>query len=218
MQNRPPASIWLSPLLADAPAILSLAPNEQDCLSRLQSPLRRQQFISGRILAKRLLSGLDGDPDPSTYHLEADSPQGKPRPHHRRHPLPDIDLSLAHRGQWVALAAGHHSRIGIDIEIKRPLRDASTLREFLSASREEAALVHHPNDWLRFWTIKEAALKLNGNGFSDDPRRWEIRIEGPHRGTLSTRYGEAETYTWWEFPHPELLITIATDQPALPGQ
>lgn len=76
-----------------------------------------------------------------------------------------IDFNLSHSGEFVVCAISKGTRLGIDIELIRPM----DLSEYQSAFRViEWNKIHQNSDpilaFYQSWTIKEAAIKAHGEG------------------------------------------------------
>lgn len=80
---------------------------------------------------------------------------------------PDIHFNLSHCREAVACAVDKVP-VGIDVESVRPLKE-SLARYTMSES--ELQLIHSADNpalaFTRFWTMKEACLKLTGEGLRD---------------------------------------------------
>lgn len=147
------AAVASSPLPVDV-----LTPGELERYRRLQDPVRRRTWLTGRAALKRLLRRLDRASDTSLVDF------------------PAADISLSHSG-GIALAvacaetfsepASASARgLGVDIEADRSLRPEAA-RFFLTPDEQErlarpgpgAAGMDHAQELLRAWTIKEAVFK-----------------------------------------------------------
>jgi len=75
-------------------------------------------------------------------------------------------FSIAHSGETVAVAVSR-SRVGVDLEIERPVDVTALARRFFS-SGEAAFIVDNPCPFhfFRLWTCREAAVKADGRGLS----------------------------------------------------
>lgn len=138
-----------------------LSPSEQRRLQQFTHPHRRLLFLAGRDLARQVLLRRIGLSTPS---LAIDA-QGCSTIEGR----PDLYLSIAHSGSWVACVVGH-APIGLDIE------NTGRQRDFLALARS----VHSPTQcraiegassvpeqaelFYRYWTLKEAHFKRQGQG------------------------------------------------------
>ena len=136
-----------------------------------QAAVRRYRFTSDRnrslwaeLFARWRLAEIAGC-SPSEIEISHDE-KGKPF----CEKLP-FSVSLSHSGPYIAVAVGK-SAVGVDVERKRKIGLAVSARWFRP---EEHALLlslpdgERPKAFLRFWTLKEAALKYTGEGLSGGP-------------------------------------------------
>lgn len=80
---------------------------------------------------------------------------------------PDLCLSYTHSPKSIVLALGWKKRLGIDIENTE--RQERFTDKFWRVAFSEAELKNiRPQNCLLWWTLKEAALKMKGCGFSED--------------------------------------------------
>jgi 4'-phosphopantetheinyl transferase len=123
---------------------------------------------------------------------------------------PDVDLSIAHAGSLLVVAAGRGRTVGVDVETIDRLRvDLRPARGIFTAS-ESAALVD-ADDWrlltLTLWTRKEAVLKAIGRGLAHpldqvpvtdpatsvlDGEVFDVEVEGSALGVATFMVGNGE--------------------------
>jgi 4'-phosphopantetheinyl transferase len=147
-----------------------LSPDETQRAARFRQDRDRDRFIRARGFLRRTLARhLDRDPGALAF---TSGPHGKPG-------LPDGDLAfnLSHSGGLAALALSTAHEVGIDIERLAPApplpADLSGLIRACFLPDEAAAIAAAPapqRAFLRFWTAKEARMKLTGEGLGLDPR------------------------------------------------
>lgn len=85
----------------------------------------------------------------------------------------DKDFNISHSGEYVVCAISNH-RIGIDIELIRPVK----LKNFHSVLTQKeigilSELENPENLFFEIWSKKEAAIKADGKGFSNDLKQCE---------------------------------------------
>lgn len=153
----------------------------------------------------RGLAGLELGRPPEALAVVRD---GKGRPH-----LADgcgLDINLSHSGGWVAVGLARGGRIGVDVELPRPLalwRDIArsflgdvdlALWAALPAEAQAAAA-------LSAWCRKEAVLKATGEGLAADPRTLEVPVAPPAAtGTaILDRGGRRLSVMALELPAPD---------------
>ncbi len=154
----------------------------------------RLRFLTGAAVLRRAAAGcLSVAPE----QLRVDrrcrrcgAQHGKPRlPDH-----PELDMSVAHAGEQVAVALARGPRIGVDIERIRDV-DVDGLARSAFASGEAAELAALPAGdraaaFFRLWTCKESIVKALGVGITDDFARVSARTSGAsvHELTCQTGY------------------------------
>ncbi|EXJ13525.1 4'-phosphopantetheinyl transferase family protein [Imhoffiella purpurea] len=77
----------------------------------------------------------------------------------------DLDISISHSNPWVVTGFGRGCRIGLDVEVYRPL-DPAIFEPYL-AQDERSRIARDENGWmeaLRCWSLREAILKADGRG------------------------------------------------------
>lgn len=171
---------------------LSLLPEAMRAeILRTRRPEDRLARIAARLLLRRALASQGLDPNLSGWRRSA---SGRPC-------LEGFaaDISLAHSEGWAAAAAGRGLRLGLDIEVWRPL-DAADVRAYLTpAEIDRAARSSDGRELLRGWCLREAVLKADGAGLlaGEDAiraigegrhpggRRWWTRVEDLEPGCLA---------------------------------
>lgn len=149
--------------LADFVAWLS--PAERARYQAFLRPLRRRQFLVGRILARQALGMLlerSGDglclvEQTGAAPVLAGSFQLSP------------SFSISHSGRWVGCAASAQGSVGLDIEVINLDRDVSALAEQAFDAAEYEYWVRQPLAqrapmFYSLWTAKEARFKLQAEG------------------------------------------------------
>jgi len=87
------------------------------------------------------------------------------------------------------IAVARDRSVGVDIEVRRPMRDLSGVALQIATPREAKLLKQLPTSevhctFFDLWTRKEAVLKALGRGFFIDPREVEVGI-GPGRSYVN---------------------------------
>nr|QIY99041.1 4'-phosphopantetheinyl transferase superfamily protein [Streptomyces sp. S1D4-11] len=162
------------------------------------APRGRRQWLLGRIAAKDAVRNVlwnagAGPVYPAEVRVGND-PAGRPfvtGGYGRT--LPELHVSIAHRGETAVAMARREGPCGIDIEevIDRP---EGTLAVALTTTEREllTSLVHRPGGaperlWFtRFWAAKEAVAKARGTGLGGEPKRFEITSVDGDRLTVRT--------------------------------
>ncbi|MDQ5822029.1 MAG: 4'-phosphopantetheinyl transferase superfamily protein, partial [Actinomycetota bacterium] len=179
------AHVWWAGRRDASPALERLLDaDERTRLSAYRRGEDRQRFLVGCALAKTVLGGYR-DLRPEEVRFSRTCPRcGKP---HGKPQLPDADgceleLSISHSGEVVAVAVAPGASVGIDVEelILRPrmeelvstalsARETRQLSDLSPGERERGFLV--------YWTRKEAVAKAAGLGLAVSPDK--IVVSGP---------------------------------------
>lgn len=153
---------WL-PTVLTTPQLRRLLGRDWTRYRRTSDPRVRYRFVASRLLIKYTAGVALGTPPESleiAYRLGG-------RPHLRG--LGQVEVSLTHTGDLMAVGLSRIGRIGIDSErADRKLR-LDLLRSQMCTPAEAAEIAGHPEDEqsgliLRLWTLKEAYTKALGQG------------------------------------------------------
>jgi 4'-phosphopantetheinyl transferase len=156
--------VWAAPLNAATEKLKSLtsllAADEAARAERYRFDRDRERFVVGRGLLRIILGRYLGL-SPAEIRF-AYSPNGKPL-------LPDLDFNLSHCEDLALVAVSRGSRVGVDVERVRVLKDAAELvARFFSpgehAAYEKLPPADQPQAFFNLWTRKEAWLKATGDG------------------------------------------------------
>jgi 4'-phosphopantetheinyl transferase len=185
-----------------AGADLFLSELERSIYDGFRFDLRRESFLAGRWIAKRLIRGvLDQDRPPSEISVLND-PDGEPYAVIDGERLAGV-LSLSHAGEWAVAALSLDGvRVGVDVEVVRP-RPASFAGDYFTPG-ELDLLQSPPEDYDRdvtlIWSAKEAMLKALGLGLRLDTRRVRVTAIGrslePDSGVWKPLSLSSEGSTW----------------------
>ena len=137
---------------------------EQERCQRFARPLRRRQFVLGRVLA-RLALGRVLNISPRAIAIEQQAGQA---PLLASPVAPAAGFSISHSGHWVACAASASDRLGLDIECINAQRDLAALAlhafnaDQMAHWRQLQGLpeVDRVAGFYRIWSEKEARFKL----------------------------------------------------------
>ncbi len=155
----------------------------------------RARFVLARgLLGRCLRDHLDYPVAPLNLAL---TPQGRPfLPED-----PEVQFSLSHSHDWVAVAVSLGTRVGIDLELVQTdlqfpelaerIFSENDLQTFQSLSVEE-----RPVAFFRAWTGKEAYLKANGVGIAAGMKEVSISAgTGAPTGRIADA-GDAQAGKW----------------------
>lgn len=142
---------------------------------------RRQSFVraedavryAGSRIALRQLLARYLDYDAAALQIHCDI-HGKPRLG-GIHADAGMTFNLAHSENLLAIAIACEAEVGIDVEIRRNLRDLQGLIRLVFTQCEGDRIMALPVDqrqgaFFSGWTQKEALLKAMGSGLLRDPR------------------------------------------------
>lgn len=166
-------SVWFASMLLDRRLLdmrpHPLADDEVAHARRLIQPKDRDRYLSGRVLARHLLSAMTGNRvNPRAWRFGRDR-LGKPIVAPQ---FPTVHFNIAYAGDLVAAAADAAAPVGIDVERLDAMR-VLDLPESVLSRQERAALALCPHDirgqeFLKLWTLKEAIAKQSSEGISLD--------------------------------------------------
>lgn len=163
-------SIWLAKVPAADAALAAYWPwltaQELARLERFARPLRRRQFLAGRVL---LRMGLGALLDVAPERIELDAVPGQAP--QMLWPGACVGLSVAHSGDWAGCAVSTGTALGFDIEVRDRTRDMDALARHAfdaAACARLAALEPHerPDAFYAMWSEMEARIKLGAAGTS----------------------------------------------------
>lgn len=191
----------------------TLSADEQAQLQRRRLPAAQRSFVLSRGCLRHLLSHYTGQ-SPSTLRFTY-GPRGKPELSSISHsPAPArraLTFNLSHSGAWLLVGvsvAPEVRAIGVDLEELRSLNQLSGLcRRCLTPAEAKTVLaLNHPQadqQFLRYWTGKEACLKALGLGIADSMQTLELTLASAEPAlTLA----------------PTVIATDWPDWPQHPGQ
>jgi 4'-phosphopantetheinyl transferase len=156
--------VWAAPLRAATEKLKSLgsllAADEAARAARYRFDRDRERFVVGRGLLRTILGGYLGL-SPAELRFTY-NPNGKPL-------LPDLEFNLSHCEELALVAVSRGSRVGVDLERVRVLKDAAELVARFFSPAEHAAYeklppADQPQAFFNLWTRKEAWLKATGDG------------------------------------------------------
>ncbi|KQV18689.1 MULTISPECIES: 4'-phosphopantetheinyl transferase superfamily protein [unclassified Kitasatospora] len=144
---------------------------ERERVLRLHRPSDRTRSLVARWLARRAASDLVGEP--WTALRLARHADGRPRVEAH----PELSLSIAHSGRYTMAAVAVGAVVGIDTEqVSRvaALPDSTFLTPAERAALRPATEEHRA----ALWVLKEAAVKLTGEGLRGGLRRIGFEPQG----------------------------------------
>ncbi len=153
-----------------------LADDERE--RHFESAERRRQFLSGRLLARRMLQRLTGAPPASHRILAGD--QGKPYCEN------GPPLTITHAGGLVACCVAGSGDVGIDLEPIRERASTGRIAERFFSDAEVHWMQGQPLErFFMLWVLKEACVKATGGSIFQGLGRLCCRVEPPGIEVLS---------------------------------
>lgn len=155
--------------LANDPHLLRcLSTAERQRAARFRFDADRTRFITGRVLARRLLEKLGGRPAVE-WELGV-GPSGRPRVVGDPRPTA-LDFNIAHTEGLVVCAATRGPSVGIDVEARVETPDYMEIARRFFAPAEVRMLQSTTGEvslraFFAMWTLKEALVKALGGGLT----------------------------------------------------
>ncbi|MGW0932878.1 4'-phosphopantetheinyl transferase family protein [Streptomyces sp. NPDC002644] len=153
---------WLGAAVTDT-ALRPLLGRDWPRYRRLSDPLVRLRFVTSRMATKYTAAAALGA-EPAELDLAY---RIGGRPYLRG--LDQIDVSLTHTDDLIAVGVSRNGRIGVDAEPADRTLSFDLLQQHICSPAERAELRDLPEDrrtaeLLRLWTLKEAYTKALGQG------------------------------------------------------
>ena len=189
--------VWQASLDAVPPDDAVLSAEERARAARM-SGKARPRFVRSRELLRRLLAAYGaGAPDAIAIGIGA---EGKPHL-----AVGGIRFSLAHTGgMWLAAFATDRD-VGVDVERTDRTVDREAVAARIFAPAEAEALRRLPEaarvaGFYRAWTVREALVKVRGEGMFTLSTRVEVEVDPSHPVAVRA---EADSRLWVaEVPAP----------------
>lgn len=125
--------------------------------------LRRRQMVATGLLRHVLGTIVGADPRALRFGR---GPHGKPELEG------GVVFNLSHSGEWWLLGVADEGRLGVDVEVHRPLAELASLARSTFHPDEAAEVLAHPTPddrlhaFFRVWARKEAFIKAVGMGLA----------------------------------------------------
>jgi len=172
-----------------------LSQDERARADRFLRPADRDRFLSSHA-AFRLALGTELGVPPGSLRFERESGG---RPFIAAPADTGLDVNLSHSGDIAVIGMVRGARIGVDVEIHRPLPDALRIARSQFAPDEASALAALPAiareaAFFGLWTRKEAVVKALGAGLSQPLSSFSVTVP-PDPARLLRIAGGAEPWT-----------------------
>lgn len=204
--------------LGGAEAVLrTLDPAEQAEGDAWRDPGRREEWLLGRLLARRTIAWKHPGTDVAILSLNAESRSDRPRVLvDGKDPGWSLSISHTDRGMLVAFADDGRTEVGADLVV--PERFAPSFLAAWFTGDERRDLVGATDfDAAAVWAVKEAVYKAcqHGEGFA--PRRIEV-VRRPGRKFACRWFGAplddvAEIVAWTV--DEQVAVHVIVDRPGL---
>jgi 4'-phosphopantetheinyl transferase len=210
-----------------------LSPADHVRHERYRFPADRDMFLVGRVMARALVGRALGVA-PRDWEWR-EGPRGRPEIADRDARGP-ISFNIAHSAGLVVCAVSSDGTVGVDVEHRlRPPVDARMVRRYCAPCEVEDIERQGPAAWqdqfLKYWTLKEAYLKARGLGIAvhlsdlsftlgvdairlerlnslsaDDDSEWAFVLDGSSpshyvAAAVTARAGEPPTFSIAPLPH-----------------
>ncbi len=131
-----------------------------------------------------------------------------------------LDFNLSHSGEIALIGLTREGRIGVDVEIRRPLPDALRIARNHFAPDEARALEDLPVSereaaFFGLWTRKEAIVKALGAGLSQPLSSFSVTIPSQPPELLRIAGGTRRWTLASLDPGPDAFATVAITAPGL---
>ena len=119
----------------------------------------------------------------------------------------EVQFSISHTQDLVAVAVTAGARIGIDLELMRTDLDFNELAKRIFSERDLVAFLalserEAPGAFFRAWTRKEAYLKARGEGIAERLRDVCVSMRAEEAGLIRDDRDESVAGTWRLFALP----------------
>jgi 4'-phosphopantetheinyl transferase len=181
-----------------------LSREEQERAARFHFELHRRRFAIGRALLRQILAaylcthprsvsfsyGTHGKPE-----LKTDFGEEK------------LTFNLSHSEGFIVYAVGRARRIGVDVEVIRPVAEVEQIADRYFSARERKSLRALPETQKRraffnCWTRKEAYLKALGDGLARPLDSFDVTLAPGEPARLTYVQGyphEIDHWSLWSF-------------------
>lgn len=186
---------------------------ERERAQRFVFPRDWRRHVMSHQTARRAL-GLACDVAPASIVFGRE-PLGRP---HLVVPAAAPDFNLSHSGELAVIALTRHGRVGVDLETI-VVATSEKLAGHVLTPAEQALLAalpswRRPEQFFRWWTAKEAFLKLNGVGLSVPPDTVQVDDDGVRARCANGSLRHAEAWLTSIDVGANAICTLATERPA----
>jgi 4'-phosphopantetheinyl transferase len=212
--------LWAVDLDGERPSLYEplLAPDERERAGRFHFERDRHRYIVGRGRLRQLIGQYLALPPAQVVFAYTDhgKPYLPPQPDQ-----PDLRFNVTHSQQFALLAFAWGRRLGVDIEVIRPLTDGPDLVRRFFAPAEVAAWEAVPPErqteaFFCGWTRKEAFIKAIGDGLSYPLDQFVVSLHPDQPAQLLEIEGDALAAQKWEMvslrPFPQTVAAVVVEK------
>jgi len=143
-----------------------LQPVERERFGRFRHPSDGAMFLLGRVMARAIVGRALGVA-PLAWRWR-EGPRGRPE---IDQPSAEFSFNIAHSAGLVVCALARQVHVGVDVEYRqRPPLDRAVVSRYCSPIERADIEAHGVEGWhdqfLKYWTLKEAYLKARGLGIA----------------------------------------------------
>ena len=176
----------------------NLKVEEKEEFCKIDSEKRKREFLAGRLMLKKLWEESVGDDNDLTVLKDK---FGKP---YGKSDNVLVNLSLAHSNSTIFCGISRSRDIGIDLEPADRKVDGRLGKR-----------IYHPNEdetvrrlpLIRFWTIKEALVKLHGGGLRTNLK--DVMVSQNSESEFLGRFNDDKTAIICSFEQQEHWLAVA---------
>jgi 4'-phosphopantetheinyl transferase len=162
--------VWWAHPAEETPALYSLLDAvERERYAAYRRDVDKLRFLTGRALIRTAVAaelGIDaGQVRLDSSCFDCGKPHGKPKVVGA-----ELEVSISHSGDWVALALTQGEPVGVDVEeVRQADVDGLAGIAFSAKEKEDFAAVgaaERQGAFFTYWARKEAVVKATGKGMS----------------------------------------------------
>ena len=129
----------------------------------------------------------------------------------------DASFNVSHSGEHGLIGFAARGGLGVDLEVRAPMRDFDGIGGRVYGPRERRALAAAASSskvelFYRLWSLKEALIKALGTGFSLSPSRFEVPmalLEGERSATFRFPHLPADPFHLEDLGEPRFAAALA---------
>ncbi|MEI4790813.1 4'-phosphopantetheinyl transferase superfamily protein [Bacillus sp. FJAT-53060] len=186
-----------------------VSPEKRVAAERFRFLIDARRTLLGDVLIRQMIHDMYDLPiDQVVFETEGN---GKPVVQQ----VPSFHFNLSHSGDWVVCAVDD-APVGIDIEEMKPV-DLAIAKRFFSAD-EYQDLLSQPVErqeayFFHLWSMKEAFIKLTGQGLSYGLSSFTARLSEDGQPTLTLPDHEAPCFVQTYSLDPAYQMAVCTRKP-----